>query len=117
MDSATSLYRAEYGERSMLSQRQHLLLKLMKTLQNIAHVYNIAIVITNQILTDQNEWGKGSNIPVGGNVMAHSSTFRVQLYGSIPDNMGAILRTSPCYPQGEIKYAIDDGGVTDAGEY
>lgn len=54
--SVTSLYRAEYGERSMLSQRQHQLLKVMYVLQNMAHVHNVAVVITNQIQTTPNEW-------------------------------------------------------------
>jgi DNA repair protein RadA len=35
VDSITSLYRAEYGERSMLSQRQHQLLKVVHVLQNM----------------------------------------------------------------------------------
>lgn len=113
VDSVTGLYRAEYGERSMLSQRQHHLLKLMKTLQNIAHVYNIAVVVTNQILTEQCESGISSTIPVGGNVMAHSSTFRIQLFGLSPDRTRAKLITSPCYPQQDINFLIDDEGVTD----
>jgi DNA repair protein RadA len=46
VDSVTSLYRAEYGDRSMLSQRQHQLLKVMHISQNIAHTYNVAVVIT-----------------------------------------------------------------------
>ena len=85
----------------------------MHTLQNIAQVYNIAVVITNQIQTNPDEWTNSSDIPVGGNVIAHSSTFRIRLRGSNPDKMWAKLMTSPCYPQHEISFEINDGGIAD----
>jgi DNA repair protein RadA len=113
VDSVTSLYRAEYGDRCMLPQRQHQLLRIMHILQNIAHVYNIAVVITNQIQTTPNEWTSNSDIPVGGNVLAHTSTFRIRLSGSNPDKMWAKLVSSPCYPQDEISFAITDRGIVD----
>jgi DNA repair protein RadA len=113
IDSVTGLYRAEYGERSMLSQRQHQLLKVMHVLQNIAHAHNIAVVITNQIQTTPDEWTNNSDIPIGGNVIAHTSTFRIRLRGSYPDKMRAWMVSSPCYPQDDINFAIDEGGIVD----
>jgi DNA repair protein RadA len=114
VDSVTSLYRAEYGDRSMLSQRQHQLLKIMQTLRNIAQVYNVAIVITNQIQNNLGELGYNYDKPVGGNVMARTSAFRISLGGSNPDKMSAKLMTSPCYPQDNIiRFAINDRGITD----
>ena len=97
----------------MLSQRQHQLLKVMHVLQNIAHAYNIAVVITNQIQTTPDEWTSNSDIPIGGNVIAHTSTFRIRLRGSDPDKMRAKLVSSPCYPQDDINFAIDEGGIAD----
>jgi DNA repair protein RadA len=113
VDSITSLYRAEYGERSMLSQRQHQLLKVMHVLQNIADAHNIAVVITNQIQTTPNEWISNSDIPIGGNVLAHTSAFRIRLSGSNPDNMWATMVSSPCYPQDDISFAINESGIVD----
>ena len=113
VDSVISLYRAEYSDRSMLSQRQHQLLKIMRVLQNIAQAYNIAVVITNQIQTSPNELMNNSDKPIGGNVMAHSSTFRIQLRGSNPGKMWAKLMSSPCYPQGDIRFSINDMGIID----
>jgi DNA repair protein RadA len=113
VDSITSLYRAEYGERSMLSQRQHQLLKVMHVLQNIAHVHNIAVVITNQIQTTPDGWTSNSDIPIGGNIIAHASTCRIRLRGSNPDKMWATLVSSPCYPQDDINFAITDRGIVD----
>jgi DNA repair protein RadA len=87
VDSITSLYRAEYGERSMLSQRQHQLLKVMHVLQNIAHAHNIVVAITNQIQTSPDDLRNNSDIPIGGNVIAHTSTYRIRLSGSNPDRV------------------------------
>jgi len=67
----------------------------MHTLQNIAQAYNIAVVITNQIQTSPNELMNNSDISVGGNIIAHSSTFRIQLRGSNPDKKWAKLKSSP----------------------
>jgi DNA repair protein RadA len=97
----------------MLSQRQHQLLKVMHVLQNIAHAHNIAVVITNQIQTTPEEWTNNSDIPIGGNVIAHTSTFRIRLRGSYPDKMRAWMVSSPCYPQDDINFAIDEGGIVD----
>ena len=113
VDSVTGLYRAEYGERSMLSQRQHQLLKVMHVLQNIAHTHNIAVVITNQIQTSPDDLRSNSDIPLGGNVIAHASTFRIRLSGSNPDNMWATMVSSPCYPQDNISFAINESGIVD----
>jgi DNA repair protein RadA len=113
VDSVTGLYRAEYRDRSMLSQRQHQLLKVMHILQNISQVYNIAVVITNQVQTSPDELRNTSDIPIGGNIIAHASTFRIRLRGSNPDKMWAKLVSSPCYPQDDISFAITDGGIID----
>jgi RecA/RadA recombinase len=56
-DSVTSLYRAEYGDYSMLSRRQHQLLKIMHTLRNIAQTYNIAVVVTTRFRLPLRNWG------------------------------------------------------------
>jgi DNA repair protein RadA len=97
----------------MLSQRQHQLLKVMHVLQNIAHAHNIAVVITNQIQTTPNEWTSNSDIPIGGNVLAHTSAFRIRLRGSNPDKMWAKLVSSPCYPQDDASFAITEMGIVD----
>jgi DNA repair protein RadA len=116
VDSITGLYRAEYGERSMLSQRQHRLLKLMHVLQNIADAHNIAVVITNQIQTTPNDLTSISDIPIGGNVLAHTSTFRIRLRGSNPVKKWATMVSSPCYPQNDIDFAINESGIVDVAD-
>jgi DNA repair protein RadA len=116
VDSVTGLYRAEYGDRSMLSQRQHQLPKVMRSLQNIGQVYNIAVVITNQVQTSPDELRNNSDIPIGGNVIAHTSTFRIRLRSSNPDKMWAMMVSSPCYPCDDISFAIDEMGLVDVAD-
>jgi DNA repair protein RadA len=84
----------------------------MYILKNISHAHNIAVVITNQIQTAPIEWTKNSDIPIGGNVIAHTSTFRIRLR----DRMWAMLVSSPCYPQDDVSFAINDGGIVDVAE-
>ena len=116
VDSIASHYRAEYAGYSLLSQRQHQLNKIMNLLQNMAQAYNIVVVITNQVLnTTDGIWGN-SDKPFGGNIMAHSSTSRIQLRGSNPDCLNSKLISSPCYPQSEKPFAINEGGIADVGK-
>jgi RecA/RadA recombinase len=117
VDSITNHYRAEYAGYSMLSQRQHQLNKIMNLLQNMAQVYNIAIVITNQVLNSTDGIWRNSDNPIGGNIMAHSSSSRIQLRGSNPDCLNSKLISSSCYPQSEKPFAINQGGIADVEKY
>jgi RecA/RadA recombinase len=90
----------------------------MRSLQNIAQVYNIAVAITNQFQTSPDELRNNSDIPIGGNIIAHTSTFRIRLCGSNPDKMWATIVSSPCYPSpcypcDDISFAMDVNGLMD----
>jgi DNA repair protein RadA len=61
IDSIINHYRAEYSGRSMLSQKQHRLSRIMHLLQNIAQAYDIAIVITNQVQTSADAYTPPAN--------------------------------------------------------
>ena len=89
----------------------------MHLLQNMAQAYNIAVLLTNQVLNSTDGvWGN-SDKPIGGNIMAHTSTFRIHLRGSNPDCLNSKLISSPCYPQSDKPFAITKGGIEDVGEY
>jgi DNA repair protein RadA len=51
VDSPVTHYRSEYIGRAMLPARQQKLYRFMRRLVMIAHTYNIAVVVTNQINT------------------------------------------------------------------
>ena len=49
VDSAVAPFRAEYTGRDKLAERQQTLNTLMHELSRIAELYNVAVVITNQV--------------------------------------------------------------------
>ena len=49
VDSATSLYRAEFNGRGELSVRQTHLCRFLRALQKIATEYGVAVVLSNQV--------------------------------------------------------------------
>ena len=115
IDSIINPYRAEYSGRGMLSQRQSRLSKVMHLLQHIARVYDVAVVITNQVYTsvDGNSYCLAdSDRPMGGNVMTHTSTFIIRLKGNSSYLM-AEMKGSPCYPETVKCFGINEGGVWD----
>ena len=50
VDSATNLYRTDYSGRGELSARQMHLAKFLRHLQRMADEFDIAVVITNQVV-------------------------------------------------------------------
>ena len=115
IDSIIQLYRAEYSGRGMLSQRQSRLSKIMHLLQNITRVYDVAVVVTNQIYAsvDGNSYCLAdSDRPLGGNVMTHTSTFIVRLKGNSSYLM-AEMKGSPCHPEGVKRFGINEKGIHD----
>ena len=115
IDSVINPYRAEYPGRGMLSQRQSRLSKIMHLLQNIARVYDVAVVITNQVHTSVDGNGyclADADRPMGGNVMTHTSTFLIRLKGNSSYLM-AEMKGSPCYPETVKCFGINEKGIHD----
>lgn len=115
IDSIINPYRAEYSGRGILSQRQSRLSKIMHHLQNIARVFDVAVVITNQIHTSVDGYSyclADSDRPMGGNVITHTSTFIVRLKGNSSYLM-AEMKGSPCYPEGVKRFVINEKGIHD----
>lgn len=80
VDSVMALYRTDFSGRGELSARQMHLAKFMRALQRLADQFGVAVVVTNQVVA-QVDGGMAFNPdpkkPIGGNIMAHSSTTRL----------------------------------------
>ncbi|MHA2251710.1 MAG: DNA repair and recombination protein RadA, partial [Candidatus Kariarchaeaceae archaeon] len=76
VDSLTSTFRAEYIGKGALLERQQKLNQHVRQLSRIADLLNIAVVITNQVMSVINSF-ENTVIPVGGNILAHGSTHRI----------------------------------------
>lgn len=118
VDSIISLHRAEFSGRETLAERQQRLGKMLNKLRRYADIYNIAVVITNQVVsyTDNSQFGQDYIKAAGGNIMGHGSTYRIFLKRS-GKNMIATMFDSPYHPNQQTKFAISDDGIRNATSY
>ncbi|MEO2201323.1 MAG: DNA repair and recombination protein RadA, partial [Nitrosopumilus sp.] len=77
VDSAVGLFRAEYLGRGTLSARQQKLNHFVHLLVRIAETYDCAAIATNQVMASPDVFFGDPTRPVGGNVVAHTSTYRI----------------------------------------
>jgi DNA repair protein RadA len=113
LDSVISLFRSEFIGRETLAERQQRLNLLMHRLHNLAEVYNVAVVITNQVQATPNTFFGDPNKPAGGHVLAHGSTYRVYLKKAGEERLAAIV-DSPHHPYSEARFVITSAGVSDS---
>jgi DNA repair protein RadA len=114
VDSVIAHYRAEFSGRAMLSERQQRLNNLMSTLARIAQVYGIAVVVTNQIQATPDDLNSNRITPIGGNVMEHASTYRINLRHHVENSRTARLVKSPSHFENDAVFTISDRGISDA---
>lgn len=117
VDSIISLHRAEFSGRGTLAERQQKLGKMLNKLRRCADVYNIAVVITNQVVSyvDGSQFGINSMKAAGGNIMGHGSTYRIFLKKAGKSRV-ATMYDSPYHPYERIKFAISESGIQDANQ-
>uniref|UniRef100_A0A166C187 DNA repair protein RAD51 homolog n=1 Tax=Daucus carota subsp. sativus TaxID=79200 RepID=A0A166C187_DAUCS len=116
VDSATALYRTDFSGRGELSARQMHLGKFLRSLQKLADEFGVAVVITNQVVSqvDGSAVFSGPQIkPIGGNIMAHASTTRLALRKGRAEERICKVISSPCLAEAEARFQITAEGVTD----
>jgi len=87
----------------------------LSQLQRIATEHNVAVVIINQVMADPGAMAMfGPSIkPIGGHILAHSSTTRVFLKKGRDNNRVAKIFDSPSLPEAEAGFSIGEGGIAD----
>ncbi len=113
VDSLTSYFRSEYTGRALLAERQQKLNRHVHELQKLADLYNLAVLVTNQVLSKVDILLGDQIAPVGGNIIAHQCTHRVYLRKAKGNKRIARLVDSPHLPEGETVFTISEGGITD----
>ena len=112
-DSAISLYRSEFLGLSTLSIRQQRLNKLVHTIMRIAQTHQIAVLLTNQVQSSPESGFAGNAFKAaGGNIFAHSSTYRIFLRKADRNRIARIV-DSPNHPESEILFTIGESGISD----
>ncbi|MBI3859868.1 MAG: DNA repair and recombination protein RadA [Thaumarchaeota archaeon] len=115
LDSAVAHYRAEFLGRGTLAERQQRLNKFMHQLLRIAEVYNVAVVVTNQVQSAPDTFFGDPSRPTGGHVVAHTSTYRIYLRKA-GKNRVARMVDSPYHPERDAVFILNDKGVDDPAE-
>ncbi|RLG81623.1 MAG: DNA repair and recombination protein RadA [Thermoprotei archaeon] len=116
VDSVTSHFRAEYPGREHLAVRQQKLNAHLHHLVKLAEIYNIAVVVTNQVMARPDVFYGDPTQAVGGHVLAHTPGVRVQLRRAKGHKRIARVVDAPHLPEGEAVFIITDEGIRDPEE-
>ena len=111
-DSAVGLFRSEYLGRGTLSNRQQKLNHFVHLLSRIAETYNCAAIATNQVMASPDVFFGDPTRPIGGNVVAHTSTYRIYFKKSGKKRIARMV-DSPHHPEEETIFALGEAGVMD----
>ncbi len=72
IDSLTAHFRAEFSGRGMLADRQQRLNRYMHQLMKIAEQCNLAVYVTNQVMSNPAQMFGDPTRAVGGNIVGHA---------------------------------------------
>jgi DNA repair protein RadA len=116
VDSVTSNFRADFTGRGELAMRQQKLNRHLHTLQRLADVYNVAVYITNQVMSRPDILFGDPTVPIGGHILGHFSTHRLYVRKSKGNTRIARIIDSPNLPEGESVFLITPDGIRDLEE-
>lgn len=116
VDSVMALYRVNFQGRGELSDRQIHLGNFMHSLTCLADTFKIAVFITNQVTDNLNAmsaFAGNVKVPIGGNVLGHSSKTRIYLKKGKDSARKATIYDSPHLPKDTCDFQITTGGIRD----
>jgi len=113
VDSVIAHFRAEFPGRENLAERQQKLNKHISDLLKLADAYDVAVVITNQVMAQPDVFFGNPLRPAGGNILAHGATYRIWLRKAKENVRIAKIFDSPYHPEGEVSFRITEEGLVD----
>jgi len=113
VDSLTAHFRAEYSGRGQLADRQQRLNRYLHNLMRIAETYNLAVYVTNQVMSDPAQLFGDPTKAIGGHIVGHACTYRMYLRRGKKDSRVCKLIDSPNLPDNETVFMIETGGLRD----
>ncbi|RLG47686.1 MAG: DNA repair and recombination protein RadA [Thermoproteota archaeon] len=114
VDSLISHFRGEYVGRESLAERQQKLNKYLHRLLRYALAYNLAVLVTNQVVADPGTIFGDPNRPAGGHVLGHGVTARLYIKRGKGGTRIVKLVKSPYLPEDSVEIVITEGGIEDA---
>ncbi len=113
VDSLISHFRGEFVGRENLAARQQKLNKYLHKLLRYALGYNLAVLVTNQVIAQPDAFFGDPNRPAGGHVLGHGVTARLYIKRAKGNRRLVKLVKSPYLPEDSAEVAITGGGVED----
>ena len=113
VDSLTGAFRAEYIGRGTLADRQGKINAHMTELASFGDLNNAAVVVTNQVSSNPAAFFGDPTKPIGGNIVGHTSKFRVYLRRGKAGKRVCRLVDSPHLPENEALVSITEDGIRD----
>ena len=113
VDSLTAHFRAEFIGRGTLAERQQKLNKHLHTLLKTADSHNLAVYVTNQVMSKPDVFFGDPTAAIGGHIVGHASTFRIYIRRGKKGSRVAKLIDSPSLPEGECGFYVTEGGLKD----
>ena len=115
VDSLTAHFRAEYSGRGTLADRQQKLNKYIHNLMKLAEQHNLAVYVTNQVMSNPAQMFGDPTVAIGGNIVGHASTYRIYLRRGKQGSRVAKLIDSPNLPENEVMFFLTEKGIQDEG--
>ncbi len=116
IDSLTAHFRAEFTGRGELADRQHKLNRYLHQLIRLSEQHNLAVYVTNQVMANPAMMFGDPTTAVGGNIVAHASTYRMYLRRGKQGSRVAKLIDSPNLPDNECMFYLTEKGIKDESE-
>jgi len=113
VDSLMAMFRSDFVGRGTLASRQQKLNRHLKKLKRLSDVYNVAVYVTNQVMSNPAILFGDPTRPIGGHILGHFSTFRVYLRKSKGENRIARMVDSPNLPEKDCLFRVCPEGVRD----
>tara|TARA_Y100000310_G_C20683699_1_gene817638 strand:+ start:2168 stop:3178 length:1011 start_codon:yes stop_codon:yes gene_type:complete len=113
IDSLTAHFRAEFAGRGQLADRQHKLNRYLHDLMRLAEQYNLAVYVTNQVMSNPAMMFGDPTTAIGGNIVGHASTYRIYLRRGKQGSRVAKMIDSPNLPDNECQFYVTENGVRD----
>lgn len=113
IDSLTAHFRAEYSGRGQLADRQQRLNRYIHKLMELAETHNLAVYVTNQVMSNPAQLFGDPTVAIGGNIVGHASTYRIYLRRGKKDSRVAKLIDSPNLPDNQAIFHISNKGIVD----
>ncbi len=113
VDSLMGHFRSEFAGRGTLADRQQKLNKHMHALLKLATQYNLAIYLTNQVMSKPDTFFGDPTEAIGGHIVAHTSTVRVYLRRGKKGTRVAKLVDAPALPDAECTFIVTNEGIKD----